>query len=704
MSLNLSNNEIGFFNDIYMLKNTGQSSIYDIFGSKTDISNLGGLDTTTLSNITSTITGLSTLNSALATKATITSVSDLTTALADKANTITLNNFMSNTNNTLATKAPLNNASFTGNTGINLSVSDTLDSALYIKGQRNVNPTTEGMRFGWSDQVYYGTGRSYGIEICSQNLAASTIDFTYPNGSNSYYAGRIAYDNNQGAMYFYANSAPSTSETLTDNWGMYLRPNGELWVKNQLITNDIYLTSGPTGAIGNLVSKLSGYDTSLTNINNTIPSLITGSTLTSNLSSYSTITTVSNLSTYFETNSLLVSGNSTMMGTLTSAGNYSTSNITATGNLYIQSASSPSGIFVTNTISGISGIYLITNTTMQSRISQDPTGNVVWRVNMSVNSQLPFRLSSLGFVDISNGNKTNNKMLVLSEYGASDLTLNATNFSGLGINASTLRYQVPDNWSHKFYAGSSSLFEVNKTSLSLLGNLTASGQTHIMNATAEGDDVSLTLRNYASGSSSLYLYSNTTVASRIYQDTVGRLNIAVNISGTSVLPLSLYSNGVVNVNSSNGFTNKILVLYDNGTSDAPSTAVNYSGIGTQSGGALRYQVPTATSTHRFFCGTTQSFFITNGSGASGSDSRWKSDVQNITNALDKVKQLQGKTFVYNNCNGRQMGLIAQDVQPIVSEVVIENDGYYLLCYDRLVALLIESIKELEQRVSVLEGA
>ena len=80
-SLNLSNNEIGYFNDIYMLKNTGQSSIYDIFGTKTELSSLGGLNTTTLSQITSAITGLSTISSTLATKATITTVGNLETEI-----------------------------------------------------------------------------------------------------------------------------------------------------------------------------------------------------------------------------------------------------------------------------------------------------------------------------------------------------------------------------------------------------------------------------------------------------------------------------------------------------------------------------------------------------------------------------------------------------------------------------------------------
>ena len=61
-SLNLSNNELGYFNDIIMLQSTGQSSIYNIFGTKTDLSSISGINTTTLTQITNTITALSTLN------------------------------------------------------------------------------------------------------------------------------------------------------------------------------------------------------------------------------------------------------------------------------------------------------------------------------------------------------------------------------------------------------------------------------------------------------------------------------------------------------------------------------------------------------------------------------------------------------------------------------------------------------------------
>ena len=58
-SLSLTRFKTGVFNDIYLIKNTGQSSIYDIFGTKTELSNLGGINTTTVSQITTAITALS---------------------------------------------------------------------------------------------------------------------------------------------------------------------------------------------------------------------------------------------------------------------------------------------------------------------------------------------------------------------------------------------------------------------------------------------------------------------------------------------------------------------------------------------------------------------------------------------------------------------------------------------------------------------
>ena len=69
-------------------------------------------------------------------------------------------------------------------------------------------------------------------------------------------------------------------------------------------------------------------------------------------------------------------------------------------------------------------------------------------------------------------------MLVLSEYGTSDTTLNATNFSGLGINTSTLRYQVPaTSNNHKLYCGNTLALDVGGSSSTFAGSLNTTNLT-----------------------------------------------------------------------------------------------------------------------------------------------------------------------------------------------------------------------------------
>ena len=99
-----------------------------------------------------------------------------------------------------------------------------------------------------------------------------------------------------------------------------------------------------------------------------------------------------------------------------------------------------------------------------------------------------------------------------------------------------------------------------------------------------------------------------------------------------------------------------------------------------------------------------------------SDIRLKENIQPITNALEKVNSLSGFTFNWNQ-KGQdlgftgeghddvQVGLSAQDVEKIQPEVVkpapIDND-YKTIQYEKLVPLLLESIKELSTQVESLK--
>ncbi|UWG89273.1 MAG: chaperone of endosialidase [Bacteriophage sp.] len=93
-----------------------------------------------------------------------------------------------------------------------------------------------------------------------------------------------------------------------------------------------------------------------------------------------------------------------------------------------------------------------------------------------------------------------------------------------------------------------------------------------------------------------------------------------------------------------------------------------------------------------------------------SDRRAKSDIKVIENALEKVETLSGNTYELHNTSGgttRSAGLIAQEVQEVLPEAVTqdneEDGGMLRLNYNSVIALLVESVKELSAEVKELKA-
>jgi hypothetical protein len=92
-----------------------------------------------------------------------------------------------------------------------------------------------------------------------------------------------------------------------------------------------------------------------------------------------------------------------------------------------------------------------------------------------------------------------------------------------------------------------------------------------------------------------------------------------------------------------------------------------------------------------------------------SDQTLKTNITPITDSLSKVLQLNGVEFDFIpgvNCGylkKHQIGLIAQDVNKVIPEVVGKNsDGTLGVSYQHLVAVLIEAIKEQQQEIEELK--
>ena len=100
-----------------------------------------------------------------------------------------------------------------------------------------------------------------------------------------------------------------------------------------------------------------------------------------------------------------------------------------------------------------------------------------------------------------------------------------------------------------------------------------------------------------------------------------------------------------------------------------------------------------------------------------SDRRLKENITNIANALAKLQQINGVEFDwtdnYITQNGglhdtfmrkHDVGVIAQEVQAIMPEVVVQrSDGYMAVKYEKIIALLIEAVKELKAEVDSLKN-
>ena len=93
-----------------------------------------------------------------------------------------------------------------------------------------------------------------------------------------------------------------------------------------------------------------------------------------------------------------------------------------------------------------------------------------------------------------------------------------------------------------------------------------------------------------------------------------------------------------------------------------------------------------------------------------SDERLKENKKIISDALAKVNSIGGYEFdwiemegIHIN-SGHDIGVMAQEVERIAPELVITRDnGYKAVKYEKMIALLIEAIKDLSREIEILKG-
>jgi len=90
-----------------------------------------------------------------------------------------------------------------------------------------------------------------------------------------------------------------------------------------------------------------------------------------------------------------------------------------------------------------------------------------------------------------------------------------------------------------------------------------------------------------------------------------------------------------------------------------------------------------------------------------SDENLKDNIELIQQPIDKIKQIKGVSFDWNDKSehtGHDIGVIAQDIEKILPEIVATRDnGFKAVRYEKLVALLIEAVKDQQSQIDELKA-
>jgi hypothetical protein len=96
---------------------------------------------------------------------------------------------------------------------------------------------------------------------------------------------------------------------------------------------------------------------------------------------------------------------------------------------------------------------------------------------------------------------------------------------------------------------------------------------------------------------------------------------------------------------------------------------------------------------------------------SSSDIRFKENITPIENALDKISKISGNTYdwkaenkIEHGYEGNDVGVIAQEIEAVLPQLVqTRENGFKAVKYDKLVALLIQGIKEQQLQIEELKA-
>jgi hypothetical protein len=168
-------------------------------------------------------------------------------------------------------------------------------------------------------------------------------------------------------------------------------------------------------------------------------------------------------------------------------------------------------------------------------------------------------------------------------------------------------------------------------------------------------------------------------------------------SHTHAIDLSGLSGGTPTVNLGTTVGTTSVTITNTAGTDATISGATATAAGLVTTGAQTW-AGTKTFSNNL---TVNANIIASGTVAANSDEKLKKNIKTIDDALSKVKKLRGVEFDRKDMDEHQVGLIAQEVEKVIPEVVY-GDQIKSIAYGNLIGVLIEAIKEQQKQIDELK--
>jgi len=552
--------------------------------------------------------------------------------------------------------------------------------------------------------------------------AAGTIVGTLSNSGNG-----MALD---GGVVANGNSSFGTSSLAVTSVTGSLRVSGNVIVTNGSIIGSIVATNGVVSGSSQIASDISA-SLSAVHLNSKVAGIVSGSSQIT----YASISSIP---------SDIVSGSSQI--TLSSTTGFTTYSSSVDSRIAtekgrvdaILSAADADKDTFAEIVTLINSVDLSNDTSFASFYTASVGRlNNLETTSGSVNISVSNLNTYTGSNDTTNGTQ-NTRLTALEASASTALSTNGTQATSItNLNSATASLMIETANLEAFSSSALTRLTALEVETSNLESFSSSALTRL--STLEGKDISITLTGDVTGTGTITDLANVSFATTIAAnsvalgtDTTGDY-VASMTAGTGITVGTATGEGSTPVITNTGVTSNVagtgisvsggtgaVTITNSGvTSAVAGTGVSVSGAT----GAVTFSIgqAVATSSNVQFnslgigmaaSATAGRIDATNDIVAfSSSDIRFKENITPIENALDKISKISGNTYDWKAENkaehgyeGNDVGVIAQEIEAVLPQLVqTRENGYKAVKYDKLVALLIEGIKEQQIQIEELKA-